>query len=88
MAHTELNLRERRTIEDMLGTPYRDWIETYADAGYQSVMASVGRMIDAAALRRLRPDFARSARWPHLQARFTTATRLEVGFWDMGLRGG
>ncbi len=68
-------------------TPYRDWIETYADADYQGVMASVGQMIDDAVLRRLGPDFATSARWPQLQARFATATRLEVAFWDMGLRG-
>ena len=68
-------------------TPYRDWIDTYADAGYQSVMASVGQMIDAAVARRLGSDPAGSARWPQLQARFETATRLEVAFWDMGLRG-
>lgn len=68
-------------------TPYRDWIETYADADYQDVMASVGQMIDDAVLRRLGPDFATSARWPQLQTRFATATRLEVAFWDMGLRG-
>ncbi|MBM2294380.1 thiaminase II [Sulfitobacter pseudonitzschiae] len=68
-------------------TPYRDWIETYADEDYQGVMASVGQMIDGAVMRRLGPDFATSARWPALQDRFATATRLEVAFWDMGLRG-
>ena len=68
-------------------TPYRDWIDTYADNSYQNVMASVGKMIDAAVARRLGVNPAQSARWPHLQARFTTATRLEVAFWDMGLRG-
>jgi thiaminase/transcriptional activator TenA len=68
-------------------TPYRDWIATYADDDYQNVMVSVGHMIDRAVTRRLGGDPAGSARWPHLQARFTTATRLEVAFWDMGLRG-
>ena len=34
----------------------------------------------------LGPDFLNSPRWAALQDRFTTATRLEVGFWDMGLR--
>lgn len=68
-------------------TPYRDWIDTYADNDYQGVIVSVGHMIDAAVTRRLGPDPASSARWPHLQARFQTATRLEVAFWDMGLRG-
>lgn len=68
-------------------TPFRGWIDTYADAEYQSVMVSVGQMMDAAVTRRLGPEPAQSARWPHLQARFETATRLEVAFWDMGLRG-
>jgi thiaminase/transcriptional activator TenA len=71
----------------VLDTPYRDWIDTYADDDYQSVMVSVGQMMDAAVSRRLGPDPAQSARWPHLQTRFATATRLEVAFWDMGLRG-
>ena len=68
-------------------TPYRDWIATYGEDDYQNVMVSVGHMIDRAVTRRLGDDPAGSARWPHLQARFTTATRLEVAFWDMGLRG-
>ena len=69
------------------GTPYRPWIDTYADAEYQSVMASVGQMIDVAIARRLGDDPAQSARWPQLQQRFTMATKLEVSFWGMGLRG-
>lgn len=68
-------------------TPYIDWIATYADDGYQQVMTAVGQMFDAAVIRRLGPDFQHSPRWAHLQTRFTTATELEVGFWDMGLRG-
>lgn len=67
-------------------TPYREWINTYADAEYQTVMAAVGQMIDGAVLRRLGDQPAQSARWPQLQKRFTTATKLEVAFWDMGLR--
>ncbi|MGC1505344.1 MAG: thiaminase II [Sulfitobacter sp.] len=68
-------------------TPYQDWIDAYADEGYQRVMMSVGQMMDAAVSRRLGPDPVGSARWPHLQDQFATATRLEVAFWDMGLRG-
>lgn len=67
-------------------TPYRDWIDTYARAEYQGAMASVGQMIDTAVARRLGPDPTGSPRWPHLQARFETATKLEVAFWGMGLR--
>lgn len=68
-------------------TPYHNWIKTYADDGYQGAMVAVGHMIDAAVIRRLGEDPTTSARWPQLQARFDTATRLEVAFWDMGLRG-
>lgn len=68
-------------------TPYRDWIETYADPEYQAVMGAVGQMMDAAVARRLGPEPMQSPRWAHLQNRFETATRLEIGFWDMGLRG-
>lgn len=67
------------------GTGYQDWIDTYAGEDYQGLCETVGRMIDAAVERRLGPDPQNSARWPHLQARFTKATALEVGFWTMGL---
>lgn len=81
----EIGLRLAR--EAASDTPYRTWVETYADEEYQSVMSTVGRMIDAAIARRLGPEPERAARWPQLQQRFTTATQLEIGFWDMGLRG-
>ena len=81
----EIGLRLARSAAP--DTPYRAWIDTYADDGYQSVMASVGQMIDGAISRRLGPDPERAPRWAHLQNRFSTATRLEIGFWDMGLRG-
>lgn len=68
-------------------TPYSDWIATYADGGYQDVMARVGQMIDGAVTRRLGDAPDQAARWGQLQSRFATATRLETAFWDMGLRG-
>ncbi|WP_299596462.1 thiaminase II [uncultured Tateyamaria sp.] len=66
--------------------PYHDWINTYAGEDYQKVIANVGRMIDAAVARRLGENPQQAARWEHLQQRFTTATELEVRFWDMGMR--
>lgn len=68
-------------------TPYTEWIATYAGDEYQNAIIAVGEMLDAAVIRRLGEDFTRSPRWDHAQHRFTTATELEVGFWDMGLRG-
>ncbi|NNK79722.1 MAG: thiaminase II [Litoreibacter sp.] len=66
-------------------TPYADWINVYSGAEYQQVCHEVGALIDAAVARRLGDNPQASPRWQALCARFETATRLEVGFWDMGL---
>jgi thiaminase/transcriptional activator TenA len=68
-------------------TRYRPWIDAYAGDPYQAVCRDVGALVDAALERRLGPDFADTPRWPRLAGRFRNATRLEVGFWDMGLAG-
>ena len=66
---------------------YRDWIDTYAGVEYQQACIEAGTLIDAAVARRLGDDPQATPRWKALSQRFTTATRLEVGFWDMGLSG-
>lgn len=65
--------------------PYRDWIDTYGGAEYQRVCSTVADLIDGATRRRLGPDPEQTLRWPGLCHRFRTATRLEAGFWEMGL---
>jgi thiaminase/transcriptional activator TenA len=77
----------RLVQSDARDTGYRDWIDTYASADYQEVCVTVGAMIDGAIAHRLGHAPEQSPRWRTLQHRFTTATALEVGFWDMGLRG-
>lgn len=69
------------------GGPYADWIDTYAGAEYQSLCRDVGALIDSALTHRLGPGWAKLPRAQQLGARFATATRLEVGFWQMGLDG-
>lgn len=64
--------------------PYGEWIATYAGPEYQAVCATVGAMIDKAVVRRI-GDLTIAPRRASLQKRFTQATRLEVGFWQMGL---
>ena len=64
---------------------YADWIDTYAGEDYEQVCRDVGTLIDTAVQSRLGEDPHSSPRWPRLQKRVSTATRLEVGFWDMGL---
>ena len=67
------------------GNAYRDWIETYGGAEYQEVAESAVAQIERAARCRLGADATASPRWPALSRNFGTATRLEIGFWDMGL---
>lgn len=69
------------------GGPYADWIATYGGEGYQQVCAEVGSLIDGALVRRLGETWDATPRAARLAARFETATRLEVGFWGMGVRG-
>lgn len=66
-------------------TPYAEWIATYGGADNQALCAEVGALIDGAAARRLGSDPQASPRWEGLCRTFGTATRLEAGFWDMGL---
>ena len=62
---------------------YRVWIAEYAGAPYQAV-ADKAR----AQLERLAATYATPARATELTAIFKEATRLEVGFWEMGWRAG
>ncbi|MCC5992852.1 MAG: TenA family protein [Rhodobacteraceae bacterium] len=69
------------------GGVYADWINTYAGDDYQGLCRDVGALIGSALVHRLGPGWASLPRARHLSARFATATRLEVGFWQMGLDG-
>jgi thiaminase/transcriptional activator TenA len=60
--------------------PYSSWIEMYAGADYQGVAATHVAQMDALFARR-----GGRGRMPGLIAHFDRATRLERGFWDMGL---
>ncbi len=74
-----------RLAPDAATSPYAEWIETYAGAQYQEVCRTVGTLLDTAVARRLGDTPQATPRWQMLCDRFKTATRLEVGFWDMGL---
>ncbi|WP_119678118.1 thiaminase II [Indioceanicola profundi] len=62
------------------GNPYRDWIEMYADPAYREVAQS-----QVALLERLSARRGGNARFDSLLRAFEAASRLEAGFWDMGL---
>jgi len=63
--------------------PYRIWIAEYSGAPYQEVAARA-----RAHLERLAAAYLTPARESELIAIFSEATRLEIGFWEMGWRAG
>jgi thiaminase/transcriptional activator TenA len=68
-------------------TPYQEWIKAYACNDYQDLCNVLGSMVEKSALARLGNEFEKNPRWDALCKCFNTATRLEIGFWEMGLRG-
>lgn len=76
-------VRHRDTKID--GNPYRAWIEMYSDAEYQEVAKGARGLIEKVAARRIGVEPLDNGRWHSLCRTFETATRLETGFWDMGL---
>jgi thiaminase/transcriptional activator TenA len=65
--------------------PYREWVETYAGEEYQAVVRSAVEQLDRVAQRRAGVVTQESPRWQSLATTFRAATRLEAGFWEMGL---
>ena len=62
------------------GNPYNSWIETYASADYQEVANA-----EIAFLDELTSQGVSDGRFEELAKTFSAATRLEIGFWEMGL---
>lgn len=62
------------------GNPYRAWLEMYADREMQQLAASVDGQMQRLANQRMG-----EGRFEQLVRTFADATRLEIGFWDMGL---
>lgn len=68
------------------GSPYRAWIEMYSGTDFQEAARSSQQQLDRLAGRRgLAGNPRASTRWPSLARIFTTAVKLEIGFWDMAL---
>jgi thiaminase/transcriptional activator TenA len=62
------------------GNPYREWLDMYAGAEYQSLASEAAAALDEQFARR-----GGEGRFPALAASFATATRLEADFWQMGI---
>jgi thiaminase (transcriptional activator TenA) len=62
------------------GNPYREWLEMYAGAEYQSLARNAAVALDEQFTRR-----GGEGRFPAMAASFGAAARLEADFWTMGL---
>jgi thiaminase/transcriptional activator TenA len=86
IGYAEIGQWMRRHADTRIeGNPYRAWIEMYSDAEYQDVAQGARGLIEKVAERRIGAEPMASGRWSSLRRTFETATRLEIGFWDMGL---
>ena len=63
----------------LASNPYRAWVEAYSNPGYLQVADEAAATLERLARR------ASAERFASLCKTFRQATRLEIGFWDMGL---
>ncbi|WP_395490682.1 thiaminase II [Cedecea davisae] len=64
----------------MEGNPYASWIRNYGDEGYLAGVQASINLLETVGHQR-----GAESRLPELAEIFTTATRLESAFWQMGL---
>jgi thiaminase/transcriptional activator TenA len=84
IGYGEIGTRLAAAAQDgAAANPYRVWIDEYAGAAYQEVVAKARADLDRLAARYVTP-----AREAELIAIFREATRLEADFWEMGWRAG
>lgn len=82
IGYAEVGTRLKETGTDA-DNPYQEWIDTYAAEDYQDVAWAHAAQLDRLLERRGGPG-----RVDSLIRTFGEATRLEVGFWQMGLDAG
>lgn len=70
-------LKDPNTCRD--GNPYQSWMEMYGGADYWELVVAAEAQLD-----RLFAARGSEARYPSLKRTFEAATRMEVGFWQMG----
>lgn len=84
LGYGEIGIRLASSSQTNRESPYWKWIENYACDSYQEACRSGERLID-----RLADEYGvwhAPIRIKKLSDIFRMATKLEIGFWDMGLR--
>lgn len=69
-----------KTADNLADSPYGAWIEMYASNDYQELAAAEIEQLDS-----LMASRGGEGRFTTLSKTFNQATRLETGFWQMGL---
>ena len=81
IGYGEIGARLKASKDTLItDNPYAPWIEMYSGDDYQPVMRAAIEQLDRLAESRLT-----EARFDALVKTFGDATRLEIGFWQMGL---
>lgn len=62
-----------------VNNPYQAWIDTYAAPDFQQAAVQLGKQLNTLCADLNHKQLA------HIQKVFTTATRMEIAFWQMGL---
>ena len=63
----------------LLSNPYQAWIDTYSSPEYQQAAQETVDFLTALC------EPLNDSQLTNIQQIFTTATRMEIGFWQMGL---
>lgn len=80
VGYAEIGARLKPALEANPEHPYAEWIAEYSSPEYQQVAAEAATYIDELGHRLLTEE-----RLPALVHIFSTATRMESAFWQMGL---
>lgn len=80
VGYAQIGQRLAPALEKDPQHPYAEWIQEYSSDWYQQTAAEAVASMDALAERSYTP-----ARLPELVRIFSTATRMESAFWQMGL---
>lgn len=80
IGYAQIGKRLAPVLEKNPEHPYAEWIGEYSAEWYQQTAAEAIATMDALVERSYSP-----ARFPELERIFSTATRMEAAFWQMGL---
>lgn len=85
IGYAEIGARLKPVLRENPDHPYAEWISEYASEPFQKVAAQAAATIDELGDRFLGDPDSNPQRMANLTQTFSTATRMESAFWQMGL---